>query len=367
MATSLNEALPISWSRGRAHIGDFWSWWTSELWALTPSLVRRLLGPEGPRLVIDLASGRVDYYAANARKDGEHLGELVLDAESPAALREALGALLQKRSRRRLGLALTLPNILSREIELPPMAGGDLKAALRLDMDRQMPFSADEVLFTHRVIGRDPARSKVTVALTVLPKEACEQPKVLAKALGLPLVYLGAPSDTHPACPKWDDNLWRSPSSRGAAIATRILLIGMVLLSALALWLPLERDRQEAAAVASRLSEVQMREAALRVEREELSRFLAAAETMSRMEAMGLPLLADISASLTDDTELDRLDWRDGRVEIAGRAGASSAIVARLNALPRFKTVGYLSPVTRDGEGRERFNLALEIASEDER
>jgi general secretion pathway protein L len=350
----------MPWSRLRAEAGDFWFWWTGELWACLPTALRTALIPGRPLLAVDPSSGIVVFHPAGGG-EAEPLGQLPLEAEQ-AALRSALSRLLNGRSKRRLGLAFTLRNVLTREIELPAMPSADLEAALKLDMDRRMPFTADEVLFAHRVISRDPDRGTVTVALSAAPKTITDEPRMLADRLGLPIAYLGPEKAT-----PWTTTLLPAPPAREVRLARRMLVVGLMLLSLAALWLPLERDRREVAAVAARLAEAKVMEATLRVERDRHAGFLAAAEAVSGLEPAALPLLADIAAAWPEDARLDRLDWRDGRVELAGQTTSSSGIVARLAALPSIERVDYLSPVTRDRDGLERISLALELSREDDR
>jgi general secretion pathway protein L len=362
LASSTDALLPMPWPRLQGQIKEAWSWWTGELWGLLPASLRRLLQPAGPLLVIDLRDRSFFLCSAGAGSAGEPLGALPPDDDL-----SALQGTLRRSRKYRPGLAVILPNVLARTIELPSMARADLDAALRLDMDRQMPFAADEVLFSHRITARDARRGTVTVALTVAPKTAAARPQALAEALGLKLVFLGPGSDDAQRSPAWDDNLWPVAPPPLLRLARRGLLAGLVVLAALALWLPLERDRREAAALAARLAEAQAMEASLRAEKETHAAFLAAAGLINGMRAAGLDLLADVAKSLPDDARLDRLDWRDGRVEIMGRVAASSQIVDRLGALARFESVDYLAPVTRDQGGLERFNLALTLAGGGER
>jgi general secretion pathway protein L len=357
VAISLDPALPTQLRDLQASAARFWSWWTGELAAMVPAGLRRRLAPGRPLLAIDLADGGVTLHPGPADGRGEPLGRLPLHAD-PASRRGALTALLQDRRSAGLGLAITMPGVLLRQIELPAAAAGDLDAVLRLDMDRQTPFRAEDVRFSHRLIGRQPASGTITVALAVAPKAACAGPEALAAELGLPLAYLGPRGG-----PPWSDNLWSPPVARGRRRLLRGLAVLAAALALLALWLPLERDRRAAEAVAARVAEASALQARLAAERDQLAGLREAARAVAGAEAQALPLLADIAAALPLDAWLERLDWRDGQVELAGRARATTEIVARLAAQPRFGAVGYLAPVTRGEDGLERFSLTVELAA----
>ena len=359
MAIALDPALQMQWHSVRARAGSFWSWWTGELAGMLPGIIRRLIVAERPVATLDLESGEVGYVAAGGRKVSPALGRLNLDAPA-SVLRAQLKDILGRRSRRKLGLAVALPGVLRRRIELPAAAAGDLNAVLCLDMDRQTPFRAEDVLFTHRLLARQGEAGTISVELIVAPKDLCNRPQALAADLGLPLAYLGPT-----ASPPWSDNLCPAPATRGHALARRVLGLVALALAGAALWLPLELDRRTADAAASRLAEAKAMEASLSAELEARAPLAAAARSIQNTGAQALPILSEITAVLPLDSWLDRIDWRDGRVQISGHARAAADIAGQLAQIPRFAAIDYDAPVTRDSDGLERFSLLLQLAVPD--
>lgn len=359
MAIPLDPTLKMNLQLLASRANSIWSWWSDEMLSMLPAALRRYWTSNRPRLAIDLTDGRVTLYPADANAAGRMLGHLSLEAGFED-VQAALDAMLDGFPKDNLGLAISMPGVLSREIELPIAAAGDLDEVLRLDMDRQMPFEADDVLFTHRLIARHPDRGVITVALTVAPKSICALPRTLATTIGLPLDYLGAST-----APPWSDNIHEPAPSGKSQLVMRGLWGCTAVLAALALWLPLERDRLAAEAMAARLAEAKAQQASLAAEREALSGFLAAADSIRRQNsADALPILSDITSSLPLDGWLERLDWQADEVEIAGHVRATAEFAANLGSLERFEAIDYLTPVTRDENGLERFNLALRLSPE---
>jgi general secretion pathway protein L len=335
-------------------VGSFLGWWAGELGSLMPGWLKRLFGGCPAVLVVeprDDAFARLTLWRGARRRPLEDL-PLALDA---GARRRLLSRALGRFSRRPL-LAVRLPRALARRLTLPAAAGRDLAEVLRLDMDRQTPFRADQVRFSHRIVGRDRAAGTIAVALAVAPEEACAGAARLAAELRLPLAYAGPRSE-----PPWDDNLLAE--ARGLARrSVPALAAACLVLAGVAIWLPLDRAEGMRDRLEAEIEAVRRDAAAAEARRDGFLAVAAAAEQAGRDRRSPLDVLDAVTRALPDDAHLDGFVLREGRVEVTGAAAATARVVERLSAEGMFEAIEYRAAVLTGDDGREHFSLAFRLA-----
>src|SRR5262249_53993468 len=67
-------------------------------------------------------------------------------------------------------LRLRETDVLCKTLTLPLAAERDLDQVLTFEMDRETPFSDDEVFWSHRIVGRDRQRGQLSVRLFLVPR-----------------------------------------------------------------------------------------------------------------------------------------------------------------------------------------------------
>ena len=65
--------------------------------------------------------------------------------------------------------------VLRKSLTLPISAEKDLAEILRFEMDRQTPFTIDDVYFDYSIVMRDPEQQKIQLELFVTPKQQIDQ------------------------------------------------------------------------------------------------------------------------------------------------------------------------------------------------
>jgi general secretion pathway protein L len=317
----------------------FLSWWLAELAGLlpvraAPSVVAVALGPDGT-------------LAAELHRPGRAPTPLL----PPGSTQAALVALLPGVPARHL--AVGLPQALTRSVTLPLAAASRLAEVLALDMDRQSPFRAEEVVFHARVLVRDRAARLLRAHLALAPRAAIAEATALAARLGLALHYAGPC-----AAPPWDDDLKPGGGARPTRLAGALAGLAVVLLLA-ATVVPGLRAEAHVAALERQLAAARAEAAATLAAREAAE---AAAAPLALLHGLGPPataLVAALSDALPDDAVLRRLVLREGRLEITGSSAGAAELVRRLSTSLDFAQVEYRSPVVPAGGGREQFHLAL--------
>ena len=131
-----------------------------------------VIAPVGP-----LASG-VEAVAVSLRRNGREtpLGEFGFAAAGLADLPRSGG--------RPAVLRLAEADVLCKTVTLPLAAERQLDQVLAFEMDRETPFSPDEIFWNHRVAQRDRSRGQLAVRLLLVPRVSLD-------ALLAPLAKVG--------------------------------------------------------------------------------------------------------------------------------------------------------------------------------
>lgn len=336
-----------------------------DLLSLLPARWRALIAAKDQRLYLQRRDEDLMLIAAGTRGDVA-LGSLPLDDHE-----------LLEAARRRLEdsgaphwLLLPVSQVLRRSLALPAAAEPRLRDVLAFELDRQTPFSADQVSYQGRVLARDLASQQLQVELLVLPRARLDAE---LQALG-PLATGLAGIDVVEAdgrrlglnlLPDARREQRRDPVRRlntMLAAAAVACLLGTLLLTLHNRSEKLEQLRQEVATATeaarqARLLRNQLQSAA------QAANFLA---TTRASRPTMLELLHELTRRIPDDTALDKLAVNEGKVVMVGQSRAVPALVGLLQASPLLREPALAGAVQSDPRsGRDRFTLTAGVVELD--
>ena len=148
LLTSSQAPRPGQWASA------FLRWWAEGLQTLLPGPLRRLLGASGQRLLLSLEGDEV-VLTRLGESGSETVGRDPLkgagEASSPPLESLAMA--------RELILCLPEDQTLVQRLALPMAVEENLRGTLSYTMDRNTPFSVDQVYYNGRVLARDRARA----------------------------------------------------------------------------------------------------------------------------------------------------------------------------------------------------------------
>ena len=263
-------------------------------------------------------------------------------------------------------LLLPVTQILRRTLSLPLAAERRLRDVLAFELDRQTPFSADQVSHQGRVLSRDPATQQMQVELLVLPRARLDAE---LQALG-PFAPGLAGVDAVEAdgrrlglnlLPAAQREQRRDPVRRLntlLAAAAAIALFGALLLILHNRSERLEDLQQQVAAATEASRQARLLRNQLQISAQ-AANFLAT--TRAGRPTM-LELLDDLSRRIPDDTSLDKVAINDGKLVLVGQSRAAPALVGLLQASPLLADPALSGAVQSDPRsGRDRFTLTADI------
>lgn len=254
---------------------------------------------------------------------------------------------------------------ITRRLQLPRAARGNLRAAAELQIDIETPFNSADVFYSAAVARDDRLDKQLTVELALAPaKAAAVFLKVLSDAEIQPdVLTIATDSVDAPA-----HNLLRPPKTRrltprGKGIAAcAITLAGGIITAA---YLPLYFHQAEADAVARRAS-------SLASSANEVTGLFEKARDVRMRDGHALELkqvqpsliqvLEELTAVTPDDTWIERLFFRGDQIQISGMTPSTSAYTDKVLANPMFVQPVYLTPIARDQQTNlERFSLSFKL------
>jgi type IV pilus assembly protein PilM len=86
---------------------------------------------------------------------------------------------------KKVRIAVSGPNVLTRRISLPSMTAAELKGAIRFEAERHIPFSIDECVLDSQILNSSPDKKTMNVMLVAAKKDLVLQRVKLLEELGL--------------------------------------------------------------------------------------------------------------------------------------------------------------------------------------
>lgn len=336
-----------------APFARFLRWWGSELRALVPGPLARLLGLEPTFLLVEPATEGGFTLTLQDGPRRRQVGRLAPGQALPPSL-----------AGRVVVLRLPAGEGLGKTIRLPLAAEENLREVLEFEMERQTPFPADRVHFDWHVLERRPEERRLTLRLLVAPRERVAQAlaqlagaRLAPHALDLggeaaaPLEFNLLPEEARAPMP-------RRRGERALAAVAALLALAALLSPLLHGWHANRRAEGEIA-----LLRVQAEPAArLRAELDREQGGLAAL-ARHRHGLRAVVLLEELTRLFPDEAWVQELALHGGELEISGMAESAASLVQRIESSPLFRGVDFRTAVTRDpASGQERFNFEIALA-----
>ena len=331
--------------------------------AMLPDSLRRQLGVRHRRLLMSLDAEGLQLRAQMDERT--HLvGVLPLD---DAVLLEQLRELLDHNAGNvPRWLVVDVGQTLRPVISVPASAEARLREVMLHEIDRQTPFSHDQVSFEPRILSRDAQTRQLRVELVVLPRARLDAVLALLGPLAnglagvdvvdangarlgvnlLPLAGRSARLDRSRNVNRW------------LALITVAALLG-------AMWMTLSNRSAELEATSARVDAANVKAREVRILRNSLKGSADAANFLARLSARQpttLEVLADLTKRIPDSTYLEKIAINDGNIVLIGQSQRAADLVGLLQGSTLFKTPTLTGSVQTDPRtGKERFTLTAVV------
>jgi general secretion pathway protein L len=350
----------------RRGVDSFFDWWTGELRGLVPSALR-FGSPRAQRAVAIVPDGEV---VRLLRFDGAWapLGGAIRLDDPGAKPRIARVVAEYGPGRWRYGLFLPEGAAAHALIRLPAAAADDLHETVGIQIGRLTPFERDAVYYDCRVADAAAGAAMALVEVAVATRAAVDDSVRRLQQIGLPVTFVTTQTELESGVPHM--NLLPAPAAGGSALRrlNQGLALCAAILAGVAIYLPIHRDQDYIDRLTTQLDGLTVSaRATARLEQEiaETRDRLAFISERRRSTPSLTVVLDDLTRLMPDDSWVQRLDYRQGKVRIVAQAPESAAIVRLVEQSEPFGGAQLEAAVRRDrAAGRDQFNLAFDVRAQ---
>ncbi|MEW8505133.1 MAG: PilN domain-containing protein [Candidatus Thiodiazotropha sp.] len=344
---------------------NLWLWWSGEITTLLPERMRSLLrGGKSAQLLYKDESLRI----VNQGTSGAEVAENYLryldfdDAEQRRVLSSAS----------EIRLCLEPKKYLFKKVSLPIETEENLREVLAFEMDRQTPFSADQVYYDYVINSRDRHNRTLDITLILAP---IDKISLALKQLEENSIRINAISP----CEELDPNLnevnllppekREKPRKRYRLVNLTLFLILLLLLAGNML-LPVWQKSVLVKQLESELADYRSKANIVAALREQVT---SAKEENSFLEEKKvtsvtvLDILLELTLLVPDDTWVNNFEVRENILHLHGQSTSSASLIPILETSKLFRNVTFRSPVTRSKKNNtERFHISAELVTDGE-
>jgi general secretion pathway protein L len=342
-------------------VREFFSWWLAELADLLPERWRKRAGNVDAIILAPATplSEPLESVIVTERRNGREtmIGRSALAGSGLIDLRSA---------GKQVVLRLADGDVLSKTLALPLAAERQLDQALTFEMDRETPFSPEELFWSYRILRRDRSAGKLWVRLQLLPRSKLAHLLETLDRFGLKpdRAEFGEGADPNSYLPlDPDDGRAHRAAGRSLLWAAAACCIVLALAAAV---IPFIRQEIELTALDRQIAADQIAAAEAQTLRQQIEQFSANADLVESERAKGgrpLAILAALTRMLPEDTYLTELVQQQRKVTISGRSAAASRLIALLAAGDQLRNPTFTAPVTRiEASHSEVFTISAEVA-----
>ncbi len=339
-------------------IQEFFVWWGEQLASLVPDTLRRSFSSVDQIIALNYDEGAssIEAELRNGTRGGL-LGRFSLDERGLSTLAAAIDRV---RPGTKVLLQLPAGTLLEKQLQVPLAAQRDLMQVMRYELDRETPFSADEVYWAVAILGKDRTLGQMTTCLTLAVKAEVDSILDALRGAGINLAAIIDRPDGR-RIPFGGKTGVRALIADPTRAGRGPLIGGLVAVLAItAIIGPFVRQDIAVSRVEARIAALQAdADSALALRRQNGGLGTDAGDPQS---SVGNPLLilAAVTDALPDDTYLSDFTLHHRDISLMGQSRDAAALIQRLSDNSVVRDPGFSAPVTRDpGTGVDNFSIKL--------
>lgn len=369
MTASINktaQALRASYvAPAKRQLARSWRWWLTQLNELLPDKLRQIIAAGNQRLLLEAdGNGFLIQHGSEARM--QEIGRIQRSADDattfplPGNVRQTI-------------LHLAADNVLSRALTLPLAAEENLREVLSFEMDRQTPFTADQVYYDYVVTERSTVSKTLSLQLFLTPRDIVDDSLGRLSARGIQPDVVAPNTEDNPD--SHAINLLPAGKRRNLGISLHRLNLSLAVLALFlfitVLALPVLQKNWTIRWLEAQVSEAATAaQASIRL-RKDVEKLAAGSNYLvakKRAEPAVMQLLDEMTLIIPDDAWVNRIDISGGEIQLHGQSGSAAELIVLIEASPAFHNARFRSPVTQVARtNKERFNLSADAVRRSDR
>lgn len=342
-----------------ATVKNGFSWWSQGLLAWLPDAVKNKIAAK-PYIQCVVSGDEIVFQWVD--KQGIEHNELRIDLIAELNNKTTINTWLERYKKSELILKLSEHETLSTTISLPAQAKENIDDIIKFEIDRQTPFSIDDVYYTYQINHNNTNDKPVSVRLTVVPKKTVKIQLEKLQQLSFSVTKLLLPTPNQqviiPLSKVSSDFSLLSKATIGLGVLCMLLALMLFYKPVLYYQQQAELTQFELISIKKQAQQaIQMKkQAELQMNQHQF--FL----NQSASYSSRLMLLNELAEILPSHTWLDYFEINGQSLIISGQSAAVSTLPELLNATGLFSNIQFVRPITRDEvSGKNRFRLEMVI------
>ncbi|MFC3193129.1 pilus assembly protein PilM [Marinicella sediminis] len=365
---------PLSQWYQTSSIHAFFEWWVGELKSFVPERHRKKIFANTNELFIYQSGEEVELWQQTEQQmqrlqpDGS-----VADKEWWHQLNHQVAGSDQEA---RVTYLVSEKLVLGREIALPTAVMSDIESVLTFELDKYIPFKADDVDFAFRKGPVEEGSEKFPVMLTAIRKQNMREIIELTESKGIRLSAVDVNTGTAEQPVALGMNLlpreWRKKKDWTAIKWYAGLLLVAVLLLAFVMYGSLENKTSKIASLEAQVTELRKDARRAKMIETQLNESVQAANFLGDLK-IKIPsrvmMVAELTEKIPQNTYLTRIVIDEEKMEVVGQSTNANALVPILNQSELWYEPQIIGNVTQDPRtGKEKFTIrsALKLEVQEE-
>lgn len=355
-----------------ARLSAFLSWWKAELLSFVPVRVQKFFTPRQLLILFAARANRL-ILRYSSGDDPDEACEVSLRGTTVGGLREDIRRALQKLPGRNVIFGLDLPAdwALTRSLLLPAAAAGDVAEAMRYEIERRTPFTADEVYHTFQILPDPNDESQINVRLHMIPRERIDSSIQAMSSLGVRPTRIGIAATGLSAANGFNflpDDKARTGLGRNTLITAMLGVLAALLLS-VAVSVSLANKKKLVEALNNDATALRAEIVKITRVQSQIDQLVRQRRLLQERTTMRPPLVVvmnELTRLLPDDTWLRNLRIKNGEISISGEAERADLLIGLIEDSVWFQNVSMTSAVTRNRTSKKDvFRLTFQISAKE--
>lgn len=346
----------------------FFDWWTTELKQLVPEQYRDNLFPDSKEVLISQADGDGEvniWHQHHGQLQAVEFDDSVADKEWWHKLNHFVAGTDQETT---VTYLIDEDRVLSREIAMPVVVANDIESVLQFELDKYIPFSADDVAYDFRKGPIEEGSEKFPVLLTAVRKQVLKDIIDDSEAKGLQLSAIDVNTGTAHEPKALGVNLlpkesrkkkdWTNLKWHGGLIAVALLMLGFVMYTSL------QNKRDKIQSLEAQVTELRKDARRAKLIETQLNESIKAANflgTLKQSITSRVLMLNELTQKIPEHTFLTRIVVDDEKLEVVGESDNANALVPILNQSELWYEPQIIGNVTQGRTGKEKFTIKSEL------
>lgn len=258
---------------------------------------------------------------------------------------------------------------LSKNLRLPAAAEAELDTILKFEVDRQTPFSADQVYSGYAITNKNKAENSLNLQLNVIPRKVLDPIIEGLSQLNISLNKVELEQSNNLSINLLPET--QETKSTGLLktinMCLFVLVLGLIALNVALPFLQVKNAIEQTDERTQNARKDAMEVSQFRTQWEADNERRDSLKNKIQIRLTSAELLDELTRLIPDDTYLTRLQIRDETLNVQGESSSATQLISLIDASTLFSNTRFQSPVTTNiSTGKERFQISTKINPDQE-